>query len=460
MAKSAPARHLATKYLMSVSGSGERGCSSGNAATPTQKSPDDLTSRTSSSACRRPRGCGTHSAFGSPGGSPRSTRTLRTSTSAYEPITCLSSATEWLTAVRWPTGVSDVWTAILPVTRTVRSLVEPPAPYVTETKVGFSGSSCLMARHSCCSSSCVFGGMNSNENDFLPALSSSEIKGARPGRCVCGTCGWWAPCTQGTELPGIRWTRRGLGGMWQSITHRAIFCDLVTIKICCPCTVTWRRGQFTSLAAVVTRLPVWTLPDRRIEGTAANDPRSPPSGQKASAWARRLTSVPRCPQRAWIGVPGSVSSAVNSQRSASSSSNPQSKSTVSVPPSPLTICPPSRKAAGTQRSPFGRVTATSLRSRSSCFTLLDERLSLTATSGSDSHSPTRASATESICATSPISHIPAVPKPVTFRTNSAFFALVVRDFRRRRRLGALPLRAGGRPWPPGGRLPVSRVLLA
>ena len=35
---------------MSVSQSGERGCFSGKAATPTQKSPDSLTSRTSSSA--------------------------------------------------------------------------------------------------------------------------------------------------------------------------------------------------------------------------------------------------------------------------------------------------------------------------------------------------------------------------------------------------------------------------
>ena len=39
-----------------------------------------------------------------------------------------SSATEWFTAVKWPTGVSVVSAAIRPVTRTVRSRVDPPAP--------------------------------------------------------------------------------------------------------------------------------------------------------------------------------------------------------------------------------------------------------------------------------------------------------------------------------------------
>ena len=54
-----------------------------------------------------------------------------------------------------------------------------------------------------------------------------------------------------------------------------------------------------------------------------------------------------------IGVPGSESSAVNSQRIASRSSKPQSKSKVSVPHRPLTIWEPSRKAAGTASRPFG-----------------------------------------------------------------------------------------------------------
>ena len=50
IAKSAPARHLRTNISTSVSKSGERGCRSGNAATPTQKSPIDLISSTSSAA--------------------------------------------------------------------------------------------------------------------------------------------------------------------------------------------------------------------------------------------------------------------------------------------------------------------------------------------------------------------------------------------------------------------------
>src|ERR1039457_4634365 len=68
MAKSAPARHLSMKYPRSASSLTERGCPSGKAATPTQKSPDSLIRRTSSAAYRRPSGCGTHSSPGAPGG--------------------------------------------------------------------------------------------------------------------------------------------------------------------------------------------------------------------------------------------------------------------------------------------------------------------------------------------------------------------------------------------------------
>ena len=100
----------------------------GERAHPTQKSPEARTSRTRSSAYSTPCGCLTHSALGSPTGSPRSASTLRTPTAAYEPITRRNSATEWSTAVKCPTGVSVVSAAIRPVIRTVRSRVEPPAP--------------------------------------------------------------------------------------------------------------------------------------------------------------------------------------------------------------------------------------------------------------------------------------------------------------------------------------------
>jgi len=148
----------------------------------------------------------------------------------------------------------------------------------------------------------------------------------------------------------------------------------------------------------------WKDPDLTEKGIAeARD-----AGQKLKAQGLSFdiafTSVLRRLAIASIGVPGSESSAVNSQRSASGSSKPQSRSKVRVPHRPLTIWWPSRKAAGTASVPSGRVTARSLRSRSSCFTRPTGMPSWPATSGSDSHSPTRASVAGSICATQPMSH--------------------------------------------------------
>src|ERR1700685_243069 len=128
------------------------------------------------------------------------------------------------------------------------------------------------------------------------------------------------------------------------------------------------------------------------------------------ACARRLTSEARRLAIASIGLPGSVSSAVNSQRSASRSSNPQSKSRVRVPLRPLTTWLPSRKAAGIASVPPGRVTARSFRSRRSCFTRPAGMPSRSAASGSDSHAPTSASVAGSISVTNPMSHGRANPK--------------------------------------------------
>ena len=50
-----------------------------------------------------------------------------------------SSSRVWPTQVRWAIGTIEVSRAIRPVTRTVVSREEPPAPYVTETKVGLVG---------------------------------------------------------------------------------------------------------------------------------------------------------------------------------------------------------------------------------------------------------------------------------------------------------------------------------
>ena len=128
IANSAPALILRARLSASDSRSGERGWPAGNAATPVQNGPSERTSVTSSSAYRMPCGCATQSAAGPAGGSPRIARMLRTPTAAYQPITLRSSATEWSTAVRWAIGTSVVSCAILAVVRTVRSLVEPPAP--------------------------------------------------------------------------------------------------------------------------------------------------------------------------------------------------------------------------------------------------------------------------------------------------------------------------------------------
>ena len=59
-----------------------------------------------------------------------------------------SSTIEWSTAVRCASGTSAVSVAMRSVMAMVRSRVEPPAPYVTDTKSGRSGSSCRMAVHS------------------------------------------------------------------------------------------------------------------------------------------------------------------------------------------------------------------------------------------------------------------------------------------------------------------------
>src|SRR3954451_10267366 len=58
---------------------------------------------------------------------------------------------------------------------TVRSRVEPPAPYVTETNVGCSPSSSRIACQRLRSPSSVFGGKNSNEHDRSPVASRSPI---------------------------------------------------------------------------------------------------------------------------------------------------------------------------------------------------------------------------------------------------------------------------------------------
>ncbi|CAM5377188.1 hypothetical protein SAURM35S_08113 [Streptomyces aurantiogriseus] len=68
-----------------------------------------------------------------------------------------SSAMEWSTAVRWATGVRVVSATICCVSLTVVARVEPPAPYVTETKSGVAASTLRRAFHRLRSPLGVFG---------------------------------------------------------------------------------------------------------------------------------------------------------------------------------------------------------------------------------------------------------------------------------------------------------------
>ncbi|MDZ7631464.1 MAG: hypothetical protein U5K74_08985 [Gemmatimonadaceae bacterium] len=74
-------------------------------------------------------------------------------------------------------GRSVVSDSIRRTVACVRSRVDPPAPYVTETKLGLSGARRSTARHSCASISSVFGGKNSNETPNRLALGRLRMEG-------------------------------------------------------------------------------------------------------------------------------------------------------------------------------------------------------------------------------------------------------------------------------------------
>ena len=72
-------------------------------------------------------------------------------------------------------GVMPVSRRTQLTTSWVRWRVLPPAPYVTETKLGPSGSSSAMVRPRLSWAPSVFGGKNSNEN-VLPDARRSAIR--------------------------------------------------------------------------------------------------------------------------------------------------------------------------------------------------------------------------------------------------------------------------------------------
>src|SRR4051794_1061042 len=179
IANSAPASCLRLSTATSWSRESASRWPSGNAATPTLKSPVPRTSATSSSAYRNPPSVAVHAVPGPSGGSPRRASTLRMPACRYASRMPTSSARVCPTHVRCAIGSSEVSAAIRPVTRTVVSRVLPPAPYVTDTNVGRYGSSSLIARQSCSSPSASLGGKNSKENDRSPSRMRSPIPRAR-----------------------------------------------------------------------------------------------------------------------------------------------------------------------------------------------------------------------------------------------------------------------------------------
>src|SRR3954451_12940880 len=117
-----------------------------------------------------PPGVTSHGVPGPPTGSPRSARTFWTPARASESRMSSSSVTVCPTQVRCAIGVIEVSLAIRPVISMVRSRVVPPAPYVTETKVGRSCSSSLIDRHRTSSPAASLGGENSKENERSPCV--------------------------------------------------------------------------------------------------------------------------------------------------------------------------------------------------------------------------------------------------------------------------------------------------
>ena len=106
---------------------------------------------------------------------------LRTPDAAYAPTTWRTASLEAPTQVRCANGVSVVSSAMRPVTRTVRSWVVPPAPYVTETKAGRTRSRWRMAVHSWASESSSFGGKNSK---LIEGRGCARLAGMDATRCA------------------------------------------------------------------------------------------------------------------------------------------------------------------------------------------------------------------------------------------------------------------------------------
>src|SRR5215471_11266259 len=102
-------------------------------------------------------------------------------------MTASMSARVAATQVRCAAGVSAVSARMRLTVAWVRSRVEPPAPYVTETKAGAKGSSRRIAVHRLASASSVLGGENSK--DTLNCVGS-VIRSAK--LMVSFSCGFFS----------------------------------------------------------------------------------------------------------------------------------------------------------------------------------------------------------------------------------------------------------------------------
>src|SRR6185312_3269844 len=110
------------------------------------------------------------------GGSPRKASTFSMPAASRSPKSARRSAMvlpEHVTCARTSRPSSVLMRF---ATSTLRVRVEPPAPYVTETKAGSNGRSVSIVRMSAASPSSVFGGKNSKENTGCPDASRSVMR--------------------------------------------------------------------------------------------------------------------------------------------------------------------------------------------------------------------------------------------------------------------------------------------
>ena len=114
-------------------------------------------------ACAKPPSSGTKSASPA-GGSPRRAMTFSMPADSRRTSTAWTASVVWAEHVRWAiTSMSVSWRALTAIS-SVRARVVPPAPYVTEMKLGQNGFSRSSVLNTPGIRSRSLGGKNSNES--------------------------------------------------------------------------------------------------------------------------------------------------------------------------------------------------------------------------------------------------------------------------------------------------------